>query len=71
MAQSLGVSQQDDSAGLQGNDSADRGPIILGVVSFLWVLTIIATSLRVISKYLSKARWWWDDYLAIIASVTA
>ena len=71
MPQSPGFSLQGGSTGLQEDVSTDRGPIIIGVVSFLWVLTIIATSLRVISKYLSKAKWWWDDYLAIIASVVA
>ena len=49
--------------------AADRGPIVIGVVSFLWALTIVALSLRVISRYIAKCKWWWDDYLALVAWV--
>ena len=50
--------------------AADRGPIIIGVVTALYTCTIIALVLRLVARYLSKTKLWWDDYLAIAAWVS-
>ena len=50
--------------------AADRGPIIIGAVTTLYTCTLIALALRLVAKYLSRARLWWDDYLAIAAWVS-
>ncbi|KAL8955608.1 MAG: hypothetical protein Q9193_006603 [Seirophora villosa] len=49
-------------------EANQQGRIIASGVAFI-VLTTAFVSLRLLSRRLSRARLWWDDYLAVIALV--
>ena len=49
--------------------SASKGPQILAAVATTYVLATIAVILRFVSRRISKAQLWWDDWLIIIALV--
>ncbi|KAL4799874.1 hypothetical protein BDV19DRAFT_384723 [Aspergillus venezuelensis] len=47
----------------------DRGVAIVYVCISLITLTSLATAVRVISKFVTKQAWWWDDLFALLAYV--
>ena len=48
---------------------ADRGPHLVRVCSVMIALSAIAVALRFVSRRLSKAGLYWDDWLIFIALV--
>ena len=47
----------------------DRGPEILGIVIFFFVLALIAVLLRFVSRRVSAVNFWWDDWILLLATV--
>ncbi|KAI1813019.1 hypothetical protein GGS20DRAFT_500455 [Poronia punctata] len=45
----------------------DRGPGLVALCVVLIVLTTLATIGRIISKFIVKQYWWWDDLFAILS----
>ena len=46
-----------------------RQPVVLGVSIFLTVLSIVAVSLRLYSRRISRIGFWFDDWAVVIALV--
>lgn len=44
-------------------------PLIVGINLFLTIIATLAIILRVISRKLADAGFWWDDWLALAAWV--
>jgi hypothetical protein len=49
--------------------TANQQPRIIGLVAATWALATIALVLQFYCRRLSKAGFWWDDYLMIPAYV--
>ena len=49
--------------------SEDRTHFVAGIGIFCIVLEAIALTVRFISRYLSEAGFWWDDWLVLSAWV--
>ena len=47
----------------------DKSPLIIAISTLLIVLPTTAISLRFISRHLSKAGLWWDDWVILLALV--
>lgn len=47
----------------------DRGPLIVGVSTFLIVLCIIAVTLRFVARWIRRLPWMADDYAMLPALV--
>ena len=52
------------------DDHANRGRIVLGISIFVSFLAITAVALRFLSRKLSKAQYWWDDWMILGALVS-
>ena len=50
---------------------ADKRPLLLGVLITLIALSIIIVALRFLTRRLSGAGYWWDDWLILAALVRA
>ena len=48
---------------------ANKGSLVLGVSILVSVLAITAVALRFLSRKLSKAHYWWDDWMIVAALV--
>ena len=53
------------------NVHANSGPKIIAVSVTLIVIAAIAVILRFVSRILSKAGLWWDDWAILLAMVSA
>ena len=51
------------------DEHANKGPLVLGVSICMTVLAITAVTLRFISRRLSRADFWWDDWFILAALV--
>ena len=51
------------------NLSATQQPRILGADLFTYCLAVLVVILRFISRKISKAPYWWDDWLMVPAIV--
>ena len=49
---------------------ANKGPLVLGVSILVSFLAITAVALRFLSRKLSKAHYWWDDWMILAALVS-
>ena len=49
--------------------SESRGPQVIGADMALLALATIAVILRFISRHISKANFWWDDWVLAVALV--
>ncbi|KAJ5701374.1 hypothetical protein N7488_008922 [Penicillium malachiteum] len=45
----------------------DRGPGLMTFSIVLLVLTTLMTLIRVVSRIITKQRWWWDDSVAVLS----
>lgn len=52
------------------DEHANKGPIILGISILVTFLAITAVALRFLSRKLSKAQYWWDDWMILAALVS-
>ena len=52
------------------NEHANKGPMVLGISILLCFLAIKAVTLRFLSRKLSKAQYWWDDWMILAALVS-
>ena len=52
------------------DDSTNKNTLIKGSIIATWALAVIAVSLRFIARRLSKARFWYDDWLVLPATVS-
>ena len=51
-------------------EHANKGPIVLGIFILVTFLAITAVALRFLSRKLSKAQYWWDDWMILAALVS-
>lgn len=47
----------------------DRGPGLMAFSIVLLVLTTLMTLIRVVSRIITRQRWWWDDSVAVLSWV--
>ena len=52
------------------DDSTNENALIKGSIIATWTLAVIAVCLRFIARRLSKARFWYDDWLVLLATVS-
>ena len=48
---------------------ANKGPVVLVVSILMVILAVAAVALRFLSRKLSKAIFWWDDWIILAALV--
>ena len=51
-------------------DSTNENALIKGTIIATWALAVIAVCLRFVARGLSKARFWYDDWLVLPATVS-
>ena len=51
-------------------DSTNEDALIKGSIIATWALALIAVCLRFIARRLSNARFWYDDWLVLAATVS-
>lgn len=49
------------------DDHADKGGVVLGISILMTILAIMAVALRFLSRKLSRAGFWWDDWVIVMA----
>ena len=49
--------------------NSSKAPLILGTSTCLMVVSVVAVALRFLSRKLSGAGFWWDDWMCMIALV--
>ena len=57
------------SAETMVNLSDSKQPDIYGAISTVYSVAVLAVVLRLPARRLSKASYWWDDWIIIIAMV--
>lgn len=53
-----------------GPDASNEDALIKGSIIATWALAVIVVCLRFIARRLSKARFWYDDWLVLPATVS-
>ena len=57
------------SAGTMVNLSDSKQPDIYGTISTVCPVAVLVVVLRLLARRVSKAGYWWDDWIIIIAMV--
>ena len=55
---------------VESDDVTNENALIKGSIIATWALAVIAVGLRFVARRLSKARFWYDDWLILPATVS-